>query len=265
VEGDGGLEPGTLNDRLPQGPLHAPYGLLPAGGPGDDLGDQAVVVRGDLVAGVEVAVHPDAGPPGKEQGLHLADGGPEALLRVLGVDAHLYSVAPDLNLLLLEPEPLPHGDPKLGLDQVHPRHHLRDGVLHLDAGVHLNEVEVALLVHQKLQGPRRRRSPRAPRASWPPRRWPAGSPGAGCWGPPLKASGGGAGWSSPAPRGGPPAPRPPEPGSLCAWAPQCTSPGRRRGCRRRPGPPPGPAGRPFPGPPRCGPPASPAPRPRPRP
>ncbi len=108
----------------------------------------------DLVARIEVAVHPDPWPPGEKQGFHLADGGPEALLRILGVDAHLYGVPPHLHLLLLEPKLLPHGDPELGLNQVNAGDHLGHGVLHLDAGVHLYEVEVPLLIHQELQSAR---------------------------------------------------------------------------------------------------------------
>ena len=44
------------------------------------------------------------------------------------------------------------GDEDLGPDQVDARHHLGDGVLHLDAGVHLNEVVVSVGVHQELHG-----------------------------------------------------------------------------------------------------------------
>ena len=52
-----------------------------------------------------------------------------------------------------------------------PRHHLGDAVLHLDARVHLHEVEAAVAVEQELDGAgalvvrRRRRRPRRPRPS----------------------------------------------------------------------------------------------------
>ncbi len=41
-------------------------------------------------------------------------------------------------------------------DEVEPGDHLGDGVLDLHARVHLEEVELALLVHQELERPERR-------------------------------------------------------------------------------------------------------------
>ena len=45
---------------------------------------------------------------------------------------------------------IPGGDQQLGADDIHAGDHLRDGMLHLNAGVHLNEVVVPGFVHQKL-------------------------------------------------------------------------------------------------------------------
>ena len=47
------------------------------------------------------------------------------------------------------------GDPEHLLHQILARHHLRDRVLHLQTRVHLQEVEVLMLVAQKLHGTRR--------------------------------------------------------------------------------------------------------------
>ena len=44
------------------------------------------------------------------------------------------------------------GDEDLRAHEVDARDHLGDGVLDLDAGVHLDEVVVAVLVHQELHG-----------------------------------------------------------------------------------------------------------------
>ena len=46
--------------------------------------------------------------------------------------------------------PFRHKD--LGAHQVDTCHHLGNGVLHLDAGVHLDKVMVSVLVHQEFQG-----------------------------------------------------------------------------------------------------------------
>ena len=40
---------------------------------------------------------------------------------------------------------------KLQLDEVHARDGLRNGMLDLDAGVHLHEVKLALFIHQELE------------------------------------------------------------------------------------------------------------------
>ena len=49
-------------------------------------------------------------------------------------------------------EALAGGDADLGLDEVDAGDHLGDGVLDLDARVHLDEVELAILVHEELDG-----------------------------------------------------------------------------------------------------------------
>ncbi len=78
-------------------------------------------------------------------------GGEEALGRVLGVDAALDRMAVVLDVVLRERERLARRDPQLLGDEVERRDHLGDAVLHLQAGVHLEEPELAVLV-QTLHG-----------------------------------------------------------------------------------------------------------------
>src|SRR5712691_10006719 len=61
------------------------------------------------------------------------------------------AVHPDLRLA--EREELTRGECDLLLHEVHPRGHLRDGVLDLDPGVHLDEVRLVLAIDEKLEGP----------------------------------------------------------------------------------------------------------------
>ena len=49
-----------------------------------------------------------------------------------------------MNLVLVEGQRLYGCDPELPVDQVHPVDVLGDGVLHLEAGVHLYEVEAGV-------------------------------------------------------------------------------------------------------------------------
>ena len=71
--------------------------------------------------------------------------------RILGVDAALDRVAGEGHVPLLERQPLPRRDPDLLLDDVDAGDELGDRVLDLDAGVHFEEVEVALVVEQELE------------------------------------------------------------------------------------------------------------------
>ena len=155
-EGDVGLDAPDVD--LVDGPgglaAHAGEGVVP----GSDLHQQGVVIGGDHRAGVGVAaVQPDAEAAGRAVGGDAAGVGGEVVGRVLGGDAALDGVAVHAHVALLFDadlriaEGIALGDEDLGADQVHAGHHLGDGVLHLDAGVHLDEVVVALLVHQELQ------------------------------------------------------------------------------------------------------------------
>ena len=62
---------------------------------------------------------------------------------VLRVDAALDRVAGEGHIALLERQPLAGGDADLLLDDVDARDELRDAVLDLQAGVRLDEIEVA--------------------------------------------------------------------------------------------------------------------------
>src|SRR5262249_23364520 len=88
--------------------------------------------------------------PGAARGVPQADRarrGHEGL-RVLGVDAALHGVAADLHVALAVGEALAAGDQQLRLHQVDAGDELGDRVLDLDAGVHLDEVELAVLVEE---------------------------------------------------------------------------------------------------------------------
>ena len=72
---------------------------------------------------------------------------------MLGVDAALDGVAADLDLVGENvAEALAGCDAELGLDEVDAGDGFGDGVLHLDARVHLDEVELAVFIHEELDG-----------------------------------------------------------------------------------------------------------------
>ena len=75
----------------------------------------------------------------------------EALIGIFGVDAALDGVAVGGQRSLgIDVEGFAPCDPNLPLHQVHARHHFRHRVLDLDACVHFDEVQAAVLIHQEL-------------------------------------------------------------------------------------------------------------------
>ena len=92
------------------------------------------------------------GPPGRVVLLHDAGAGPEVVVGILGVDPELDGVAAERDVGLAEAERLAGRDPELGRDEVDAGEHLGHRVLHLDPAVDLDEVVVAVAVHQELEG-----------------------------------------------------------------------------------------------------------------
>src|SRR5690606_2665601 len=101
-------------------------------------------------AGPYALIQADARARGRYEGRDGARRRHEAVVGVLGVDAALDGPAPEGDVVLVEGQRLAgcHGD--LGLHQVDGGDQVGDRVFHLDAGVHLDEVEVAVAVPQEL-------------------------------------------------------------------------------------------------------------------
>ena len=114
------------------------------------LGDHRVVGLRDLARAVDAAVDTGATHLWFVVGGHLAWCRQEAIGGVFGVDTQLYGVALGLYGLLCPSHLLPSRDTNLFLNDVDARAHLCDGMLHLDAGVHFKEIEVQVLVDEKL-------------------------------------------------------------------------------------------------------------------
>ena len=96
--------------------------------------------------------HRTPGPPGTRRVGDPARRGAKVVVGVFGVDPALDRMAADDDVLLAEGQRLAGGDPDLLLDQVDAGDHLGDGMLDLDAGVDLDEVEVVVGVDQELAG-----------------------------------------------------------------------------------------------------------------
>ena len=157
-EADVGLD--AAHAELLQRAVHDVGRLVEGQSPGADLDQQRIVVRGDLGAGEGVAgIQAHAAAGCRAVGGQGAEIRGEVVGRVLGGDAALDGVAAhvdgrlggDVDLRVGQLVAAGHQD--LVLHQVAAGDHLGHRVLHLDAGVHLDEVVLPLLIHQELDGP----------------------------------------------------------------------------------------------------------------
>src|SRR5438874_13646996 len=99
-----------------------------------------------------MGVEPHARPARRLPAGDLSGRRAEVRGRVFGVDATFDRTAPLDDVLLFKPQRLPGGDTNLLPDQVDAGDQLRDRVLDLDAGVHLDEIELVVRVEQEFAG-----------------------------------------------------------------------------------------------------------------
>ncbi|CAA9215716.1 MAG: hypothetical protein AVDCRST_MAG76-392 [uncultured Acidimicrobiales bacterium] len=130
------------DSHVEQGAGHPGPGLVAVLAPGQHLRHHRVVQRRDDVALGHAGVDPDARAGRQVEQLDGAGGGGEGPVGVLGVQACLQGVA--RRGRRLPAEAAAPGQVDLELDEVEPGGHLGDGVLDLQAGVHLEEREAPL-------------------------------------------------------------------------------------------------------------------------
>src|SRR5207244_5203602 len=122
--------------------IHATEFLCTAVAPSQQLAEKRVIVGADLVARVGAHVIPDAfARPCFES--RDAPGARQVMLKgVLGINAALDGMSSESYAVLLERKSLSGGDGELKSHDVESGYELRNAVLHLKAGIHLEEVEV---------------------------------------------------------------------------------------------------------------------------
>ena len=120
------------------------------GAVGDDLAQHRVIERADALAFQHAVVNPYSG--GRLPAQHVAGLRQEALGRVFGVQAYFHGMPGQGHVGLGQWQWLAGGDLQLPGHQVEPGDQLGDRVLHLQAGVHFQEVKAPVAVEQKLHG-----------------------------------------------------------------------------------------------------------------
>src|SRR6266702_5937827 len=138
--------------------MHARYGFLGGRRPRRHLYEQRVIGAGDDGPGVgRAGIQPHAEPRRAAVRSNAPVVRNEIVLRIFGSYAALQRMGADANLLLRRYSTLRRTDsctardPDLRLHQVYARRALGDGVLDLDARIHLDEIETAgVCILQKL-------------------------------------------------------------------------------------------------------------------
>ena len=101
-----------------------------------------------------MGVDPNAGATGGQVAIDASRRWAEIVFGVFSINAALDRVALQFHLLLCNGKAIALGNANLLSNQINACDHFRHGMLHLDAGVHLHEVEIAVSIHQKLHGAR---------------------------------------------------------------------------------------------------------------
>jgi len=131
---------------------HARNGRLAGVGPDRQFRQQRVVLHGNHPTGVDAAIDANAGTQRPREARDFAGERKEVAIRVLGIDSAFDGGTAPGDLLLSERQARAGRDLYLEPHQVEAGDQFRDGVLHLKPGVHLQEIEAALLVHQEFNG-----------------------------------------------------------------------------------------------------------------
>ena len=151
-KGEVGLEP---EDRgVVDGGDEAAPCLIAGRCPRDDLREHRVVVGRHVESVLEGGIDPDAVAGGMHDALDAPTGRQEPGPGIFGVHAHLDRVTVQVYVDLSDAERFARRNPQLLGHEVEPGDHLGDGVLDLQARVHLHEEEVAGAVagHDELYG-----------------------------------------------------------------------------------------------------------------
>src|ERR1035438_6666301 len=108
---------------------------------------QGVVLHGDGPAGIDAAIHANAGTQRAAEASDLAGIREEIVIRIFRVDAAFNGRAAPRHLLLGEWQAASGGDLDLEPDQVESGDQFGHGMFHLKARVHFEEVITAIAVH----------------------------------------------------------------------------------------------------------------------
>src|SRR5439155_13579451 len=139
-----------------KGTAHPSGGSRSIFAPHDELRDHRVVENRDVEAGFDSAVVADAGPGRRTQIEYSPRRWQKVIVGVFCVDAALNRVAvrdqQSIGVRLGQVETFTLREPDLPAHEIEAGHHLSNRMLNLQARVHLEKVEPAILVEEELDG-----------------------------------------------------------------------------------------------------------------
>ncbi len=146
------IRDGARDDVFGESAAHASGGGGAIGRPDGELGEERVIFEGDGPAGIDAAIHAHAGARWFVIAGDGAGTRKEVVFRIFGINAAFESGAGPANVLLTKSERLPGGNANLPVDEIDAGDPFGNGVFDLEAGVHFEEIEVAVLVGEELEG-----------------------------------------------------------------------------------------------------------------
>src|SRR5882757_7265153 len=139
----------AFDDKHFQSALHAANGFGAVATLYDQLGDHRIVVRRNYCVGIGRRIHANSGAARRLKSCD-ASGGRHKCFRIFGIDTALDSVSAEMNFAHSVVQLFAGRDANLGFDQVRASDKLGDRVLDLDARIHFDKINRAVLIQQKL-------------------------------------------------------------------------------------------------------------------
>src|ERR1700689_5347915 len=137
--------------KLGDGAAHARDAFVTRAAPDRELGEQRIVLERHRPTWIDATIHAHARAGRLGIVLDLTRAWHEVLKRILGVHAALERGASPLDIALLDGELLARGNAQLPVHKVEARDPFGNGVLDLQASVHLEEVKLSGIGGEKLE------------------------------------------------------------------------------------------------------------------
>ena len=140
------------NCRLTQSPSHASAGLFAVRPPGRNFGNHGIVVYRHLGLRLDSGIDPYPRPLGRIPGQDMSGRWQESVGGIFRVQTALKGVTVAADVILLEAQRFPGGNPDLFSYQIQTGNPLGNRMLNLEASVDFQKIEFPIVVEDELHG-----------------------------------------------------------------------------------------------------------------